>query len=95
MIVEGVELVSFEEFFECSDYFLVYVLFNDEMCYMFSDVEFIVMKSFVVLINVGCGLIVDEVVFCRVFYNGELVVVGFDVFEKELLDLDNLLLVMD
>lgn len=63
-----------------------------DMCYLIGVFEFVKMKCSVILINVLCGFVVDEVVLVDVLCVGMICVVGFDVFEKELLLVDLLLL---
>lgn len=54
-----------------------------QMCYFLLDVEFKLMKLGVILVNIGWGLIVDNVVFYCVLIEGDLVVVGLDDLEEE------------
>lgn len=74
------------------DFVCLILFLSEEIYYLFGQVQFVKMKFFVIFINVGCGLVVDEQVLIVVLQNGEIYVVGFDVFEYELLVKDLLLL---
>lgn len=90
----GVCCVMFDMLLVEVDFVCLQVLLMFEMQYLIGLVELVKMKCSVILINVLCGLVVDELVFIYVLCNGMICGVGLDVFECELLVVDLLLLVM-
>lgn len=80
----NVEYVLKDVLFVCVDYVVFVLLYMKENYYMIGVVEFVKMKLMVMLINIVCGGIVDDVVLVVVLCDGMIVVVGFDVYEGEL-----------
>lgn len=80
--------VLFEEFdFVCLILLLIVVIEG-----LIGVVQFVWMCLQVIFINIFCGWVVDEVVLIEVLVQWWICVVGFDVFECELLFFDLLLL---
>lgn len=79
----GVQFVLLDEFLKEVDFILIYVLFILQIRYLIGEREFFFMKLLVILINIVCGLIVDEKVLVKVLKEKKIYAVGFDVYERE------------
>lgn len=73
------------------DYIVATAPLTTETRHMISDVEFAVMKSTAVVINVGRGPVIDEAALLRALTTKRIKGAGLDVFEHEPLPPGNLL----
>ena len=96
---EGIELASFDEVLDASDFVSVHVPLKDSTRGLFGAEEFTRMKTGSILVNLSRGGVVDEVALRQALVSGKLAAAGLDVHAVEgnghrsaLADLDNVLL---
>ena len=80
-IIDDVEIVSFENLLEKSDFITVHVPLNESTHHLFSEDEFKKMKNNAILINCARGGLVDENAASIALSNGDIGGVGLDVIE--------------
>lgn len=93
--VLGVKQATLEEIARKSDFVSLHVPSNDETKGMFDEKFFNMMKPTAFLINTARGAVVNEKDLIKALENKVIAGAGLDVFEKEPVDADNLLLKMD
>ena len=91
----GVELVSFEELLQRSDYVTIHCPATAQNRHMFNDAAFALMKPTAYLINCARGAIVDTNALITALQTGKIAGAALDVIEKEPIEKDNPLLEMD
>lgn len=91
----GVELVSFEELLQRSDYVTIHCPATAQNRHMFNDTAFALMKPTAYLINCARGAIVDTNALITALQAGKIAGAALDVIEKEPIEKDNPLLEMD
>jgi phosphoglycerate dehydrogenase-like enzyme len=91
----GVEMVSFEEVLERSDYLTVNCDLNETSHHLLNEAAFKRMKNDAVLVNAARGPIVDEQALIAALEAGEIAGAGLDVFEHEPLPAESPLRRMD
>lgn len=91
----GVELVSFEELLQRSDYVTIHCPATAQNRHMFNDTAFALMKPTAYLINCARGAIVDTNALITALQTGKIAGAALDVIEKEPIEKDNPLLEMD
>ena len=91
----GIELVSFEELLERSDYVTIHCPATAENRHMFNAAAFARMKPTAYLINCARGSIVDTDALIGALQAGQIAGAALDVIEKEPIEKDNPLLAMD
>lgn len=79
----GVMYVDLDMLLVQVDYLVLVLLYSVVLYYIIDVVVLVKMKLGVILVNIVCGGIVDELVLVDVLVNGCLVVVGLDVFDGE------------
>lgn len=77
-----------------ADYVILMTPLTPETYQLIGGKEFKLMKESAVFINVSRGQTVDEQALIRALENGEIYAAGLDVFEKEPVDANNLLLTL-
>lgn len=80
----GIELLFLDDLLVCVDFILVYLLKILEMVGLIDKEVLVKIKLGVIIVNVVCGGLVDEVVLVDVIIGGYVWVVGLDVFVIEL-----------
>jgi glyoxylate reductase len=94
----GAEFVSLEELLKRSDFISIHTPLTDSTRHMISDREFCMMKNNAVIINTSRGAVIDEKALVRALSEKKIFGAGLDVyenepqFERELKDLDNVIL---
>lgn len=91
----GIELVTFEELLERSDWITLHVPATKETKGSIGPDQIAMMKQGVRIINVARGGIVDEAAICKAVEDGKVAGIAFDVYEKEPPAADNPLLKLD
>ena len=91
----NVELVSFDELFERSDYLSVHVPQNEETTHLVNERALSLMKSNAVLVNTCRGPVIDEESLYNVLASGRIRGAGLDVFDVEPTPSDNPILGLD
>ena len=91
----GVELVSFEQLLERSDYVTIHCPATEQNRHMFNAAAFARMKKTAYLINCARGSIVDTEALIGALKAGQIAGAALDVIEKEPIERDNPLLAMD
>lgn len=92
------QYMSLEELLKSSDFVSVHVPLTEETHHLIGEREFSIMKKSAVLINTARGPVVDEKALATALKEGEIFSAGLDVYEreplieKELLNLDNVVL---
>lgn len=95
---EGAKYAELEEVLKESDFISLHTPLTEETRYLISDKEFELMKETAILINTSRGPVVDEKALIRALKSKKIWGAGLDVYEnepnveKELLDLDNVVL---
>ncbi len=90
----GIELLSFEQLLESSDFITLHCPLTDQTRHFFGRTEFDRMKPGSILINTARGLLVKETDLLEALRSGRLRAAGLDVLEQEPPDPDNPLLRM-
>jgi D-3-phosphoglycerate dehydrogenase len=91
----GISLVSLTELLKESDFVSVHIPLTRETRHMFGEPEFKQMKPTAYFINTARGAVVDEPALIKALQQGWIAGAGLDVFEKEPVEPDNPLLMMD
>ena len=91
----GLTRVGIEELFETSDIISVHTPLTPGTRHIVSRELIGLMKPTAVLVNTSRGPVVDESALIDALREGKIAAAGLDVFEKEPIDHDNLLLTMD
>jgi D-3-phosphoglycerate dehydrogenase len=91
----GITLVSLPELFRESDFISVHTPLNKETRHLIGEKELRQMKPTTYFINTARGPIVDEAALINGLQQKWIAGAGLDVFEREPVELDNLLLKMD
>lgn len=79
----GVELVSFADLLERSDFISIHTPLVESTRGLFGDTEFLAMREGAFLVNAARGGIVDEAACLTALESGRLAGAAFDVFVKE------------
>jgi D-3-phosphoglycerate dehydrogenase len=88
----GIELVELDDLFERADFVTIHTPLTPDTKNMIDDAAFKKMKSSALLVNAARGGIVDEEALARAITAGEIAGAALDVFTKEPIDSDHLLL---
>tara|TARA_B110000438_G_C15705433_1_gene602977 strand:+ start:3 stop:986 length:984 start_codon:yes stop_codon:yes gene_type:complete len=80
-IVDGVEIVSFENLLMKSDFITIHVPLNKNTHHLFSKNEFNKMKNNAILVNCARGGLIDENAASEALFNGSIGGIGLDVIE--------------
>lgn len=91
----GIALKSLTEVMKESDYISLHPCLNQETFHLIGEKELHMMKPSAYLINTARGSVVDELALIRALGEKRIAGAGIDVFEKDRIDPDNLLLKMD
>lgn len=91
----GVEKVSFDDLLTKSDIISIHAPLNKETHHLFDKEVFSKMKNSSMIINIARGPLINEVDLIEALKSGQIKYAGLDVFEKEPIDKENLLLKMD
>ncbi len=91
----GAELVDLQTLLKSSDIITLNLPLTPETHHLIGEKELRLMKPTGYLINTGRGPLVDETALYHALKEGWIAGAGLDVFEKEPLDLDNPLLLLD
>ena len=91
----GVEMVSFDELLERSDYVTLHTDLNETSHQLMSTAAFKAMKNTAVMVNLARGPVVDEPALVHALQTGEISGAALDVFEHEPLPADSPLRAMD
>lgn len=91
----GAELVDLEKLLKESDFVTLHVVLTEETRGMISTRELDWMKPTAYLINTSRGPVIDEAALIKALKKNKIAGAGLDVFTKEPIDLENLLLEFD
>ncbi len=91
----GVEVVEFEDLIRTSDYITVHIPKSAENKNLISQKEFSMMKKTARVINCARGGIIDEAALSEALGNKTIAGAALDVFDKEPIDFNSLLLKFD
>ena len=92
---DGVELVSLEEIFRQSDAISIHVPYTEQTHHMVNTETLAMMKPEAVIVNTARGNIIDEAALYEALKSGKIAGAGVDVFAKEPLPVDSLLLTLE
>lgn len=84
-----VKYVTFNELLAISDIISIHVPLTPETHHMISHKEFGLMKQGVYIVNTSKGAVIDGKALYNAIVSGKVAAAALDVFESELLDLDN------
>ena len=87
----GITLVSLPELLRQSDYISIHVPLTNETRHLIGQKEISMMKPSAFIINTSCGEVIDG----KALPEKKIYGAGLDVFEKEPIDPNNILLEMD
>lgn len=90
-----VEFVTFEEMVEKSDIISVHVNLTPETTHVFNKETFRKMKNTAMIINTSRGPVINQKDLAWALENGEILYAGLDTVEKEPIEKDDPLLLMD
>ena len=90
-----VDFVSFPELLERSDIISIHVILTPETTHVFDRDAFRKMKNTAMIINTSRGPVIDQDALVWALQTGEILYAGLDTMEKEPMDKDDPLLVMD
>jgi D-3-phosphoglycerate dehydrogenase / 2-oxoglutarate reductase len=91
----GGEPVDLGALLQRSDFVSLHVPLTGETRHMIGEAQLAVMKRSAMLINTSRGPVIDEPAVARALAEGRLAAAGLDVFEKEPIPRDSLLLTLD
>ncbi len=91
----GIGYLKMEDLLKTSDFIVISSPLTDETYHLIGQEEFSLMKEDAIFINTSRGPVVDEKALIKALENKEIAGAGLDVFEKEPLEKDNPLLLMD
>ncbi len=91
----GIGYLKMEDLLKTSDFIVISTPLTDETYHLIGQEEFSLMKEDAIFINTSRGPVVDEKALIKALENKEIAGAGLDVFEKEPLEKDNPLLLMD
>ena len=91
----GVELASFEELLERSDYVSVHCPLTEETRHLFDRAAFAKMKNSAIFINTARGAVVNETDLIKALKTHQIAMAGIDVTETEPIRPDHPLLKLD
>lgn len=90
----GVKYADLNDLLKQSDFILIMTALTDETYHMIDEEQFNLMKSDAILINASRGATVNEKALIKALNEKKILGAGLDVFEKEPIEKDNLLLKM-
>ncbi|MFL2653669.1 MAG: C-terminal binding protein [Dehalococcoidia bacterium] len=79
--IDNVEIVSFNNLLEMSDFITVHVPLNEQTHHLFSEKEFKAMKDNAIIVNCARGGLIDEIAASNALSNGQIGGIGLDVIE--------------
>jgi D-3-phosphoglycerate dehydrogenase len=80
-IIDDVEIVSFDDLLNRSDFITIHVPLNENTHHLFSKYEFEKMKNNAILVNCARGGLIDEEAASNALFKGIIGGVGLDVIE--------------